>query len=209
MLPPPPKRPDPDAFYLEHVPAFFGALLDRVALPPLQLAMQVEIVRATGPLRYVIEIAGTEIRTRAGTATEPEVTVALDMDAFRTATRDLWPRAARRLAQTAPRTRDRLAQMFAGVDGADWLASLIELAGELVLEYTDDAGDTTVTRITVGAGPGARARVVSSDNDATLLLEGKSSLVHLLKSRVTIEGDAGWVLRLATRLRPRAPGTPG
>jgi len=206
MLPPPPKRPKPDAFYLEHVPAFWQALIDGAGLPSLRITVQVDITRDQHePLHYLITLDDGAITSRVGETETPTVTIVFDMEAFRTATRDLWPRTARRLEATAEKTRQRLRDSFAGIDADAWLATLLELPGELELEHTDDAGDTSLTRVTIGAGPGARARVVSSDADATLLLEGKSSLVQLLKSRATIKGDSGWVLRLVARLQPTRP----
>jgi hypothetical protein len=206
MLPPPPKRPKPDAFYLEHVPAFWQALIDGAGLPPLRVTVQVEITRdQRESLTYVVTLDDGVVRSRAGETEVATITLSFDMEAYRTATRDLWPRAARRLEATADRTRQRLGDIFTDVDTNAWLATLLELPGELELEHTDDAGDTSLTRVAVGTGPGARARVVSSDADASLLLEGKSSLLQLLKSRATIEGDSGWVLRLVTRLQPTRP----
>lgn len=202
MLPPAPKRPKPDAFYLEYIPEFWQAFIEGAGLPDLRLEIQVEV--EPEPLRYVILLDGDQVTSRVGLAEQPHVLVAFDMEAYRTASRDLWPRAVRRLQTTFDRARQRLHDMFDGVDADAWLESLLELPGELTLEHTDDAGDTTVTRVTIGTGPGARARIVSSDADAALLLGGKSGLLQLLKSRVKIDGDSGWVIRLATRLQPGA-----
>jgi hypothetical protein len=189
---------------LEHLPEFWQAFLDDSGLPSISFSVGVTLERGRdAPLSYTLACEANTVVAHPEAAAEPTFQLLLDVGAYRIASRDLWPRAARRLGVAADSARIWLQQAFATIEPEAWLASLLELPGELEIQYTDDAGDTCRADLVVGSGRGSRARIVATDADISLLLEGKSSLWQLVKSRALIEGDSGWVLRLVARLSRR------
>ncbi|MFC1610955.1 hypothetical protein ACFL6C_08345 [Myxococcota bacterium] len=203
MLPEPPRRPQPGPFYLHHVPEFWNAALSGVTLPPFRFDLEVTITRDGGIAhQFTVSVKSVHVAVREGPADDALARITFDIETFRVATRDLWPRAAQRIQARLRQARQRIERALRGVEPSAFLAGIGRLSGTLDVRYTDQAGDQTTTNVVIGSGDGRHARVQATDADLTLFLEGRSHLTQLLNSRATVVGDAGWVLRLLKHLSP-------
>jgi hypothetical protein len=77
------------------------------------------------------------------------------------------------------------------------LGGLRKAPGSLTLEYEDDAGDEARVVLTVGRASGAAASIHVTDTELWRLIESGAKLSQLVRSRVKVSGDLGYLLTLA------------
>jgi len=203
MLPAPPRRPTPEQLYLEHFPGLWRAVTEDMVVPPLDMEIEINVNDRGQEHTFAISFDGSPLSVRKGEAHSPVARFDSDLEAFRVAATDVWPRALRRLEKRIQATRDFLQSALAQINPKTYADTLRTLSGVIDVLYTDDAGDLSKTHITIGNGSGKLARVEVSDADLKLLLEG-SKLKDLLRSRMRVHGDAGFVLRLIASLDPHS-----
>ena len=126
------------------------------------------------------------------------MTCTLSVADFREQIRHLVPRLVRCAEQNLGRLQ-QLTDRFIAARTSTRLPPVVIEPGFIDLELEDDAGDTTHVGISIGDGRGARARLQISDRELLQIIETGGRLATLLASRLRVEGDLAYVLRLLSR----------
>lgn len=195
-LPRPPKRCTPSRFYTSYLPELWSILTEGLTLPPQALSVQFEV---GDPTPYHLSYANGELTGHEGPAAQPILTVRCNREAWELAVYDIVPRVIRRTNQRMEQVLQDIERAAAREHGLN-LDPIAALPGTVTIDFTDDAGDRGVFELAIGAGSGPAATVVSGDADLWALLDSGGQIVSLLKSRAQLEGDVGYLFRLAHAL---------
>jgi hypothetical protein len=195
-LPDPPRRIEPGAFYATYAPGVWSAFFGGLDLPPFFVRLDCTV---DGD-RFALEIDGPELRLLGEATGTPLFAATCTREAWEVAVLDIWPRFVRFAQPKVEAARKRLVAVLAGHPPQERLDRLPQLAGTLEIELTDDAGDVSVYTIAIAGGQGPRGRVILTDASIWTLLRSTGKLTDLLKTRARLDGDVGWVLRLARLL---------
>ena len=203
-LPAPPTSARLRDFYLDYLPKLWAAIFGKKPLPAVPVAVTFTIVPKSGATEHFTVMAHDRLfATREGTAEDPLVTCTTTPQAWRLTVRDLLPRALRLLGPSVARVRARLDELaHAPAPLANLVRTLQKSPGSIAIEFTDDAGDVSACELTIGSGDGPRASLAINDADLWPFLSGEIKFAKLLRSRVRLDGDVAYLLRLARLFDP-------
>jgi hypothetical protein len=191
-LPLPPRSATPAAYYLEYLPRLWAAFV--AALPPVPLTGKV--TAKVGGEAFTLWLDGGQLHSEPGLGVPSVLTFDVPPEDFAPQLRELVPRLVRYTERHIGRAHDS-ARRFATERAAhiDTMA-LMRDPGRVELLFTDDAGDTTRVGVTVGNGHGPVAHVHIGERDLLQALESGGRVAKLLGTRLRVDGDLGYVLRL-------------
>ncbi len=81
------------------------------------------------------------------------------------------------------------------------IKALLECAGDISIDYTDDAGDEArclleCAPLNISTASRPKVRIAAGDRDLWQILNGGSLYTALMRSRARIDGDVGFLLRV-------------
>ena len=194
-LPRPPRRCAPHAFFTEYLPQAWTAL---VGDAPLQgQSLDAELVAQVDEAFFTLRLTDGRLIVKAeapkGT---PLLHLRCTQDSYQTAVRELLPRVLDGVQARAGEVLAHAPKVLALWTPAQQTA-FRELPGTITIAYTDDAGDVAQVELVQAGGAGPKAQVHLSDADLDALLKSRGNAAQsLLKARIRIEGDTGYVMRL-------------
>ncbi len=182
-------------FYLRYVPELWAALVGPVA----SLVGVTVGVSVAGAGEYALTVTDEGLVTSEGRAADPLLTFTTDVASWRIALVELLPRV---LKHIEPRlTAATLARQLAAID----LASLRKAPGRITHVFEDDAGDEAKVVLAVGTGSGPAADIHVTDAELWRLLESGAKLSQLVRSRIKVGGDVGYLLSLTRVVEAAQP----
>lgn len=185
-LPVPQRGITPRDFYHRYVPELWKALVGPTkGLGPFTVTVSVD-----GDADYAIAVSDAGLVTSDGAAADALLTFTTDVASWRIALLELLPRMLAHVEPKVPRLR--LAELLGRID----TGALRQKPGSITHVYEDDAGDEATVTLRIGSGGNAKAGIRVSDTELWRLLESGGRLSQLLRSRVKVEGDIGYLLEL-------------
>lgn len=189
-----------ETFQLEYVPRLLAALLAEG--PPLPFAGELEV--DVGGQSFTFAFGPERIAARAGAATAPLVRCLVSPADFRRGVDEILPVMLRRADKLLSRLRAGLRAINRRLAGFD-PQRLRARPGRIELEICDDAGDPVRFVYVVDSGAGPRVLVRLGEDELWKLGESGLKLSRLVATRLHVEGDAAYLVRLATVLEQPAP----
>lgn len=202
-LPRPARRVSPEALYVTFLPTLWQAFAAKRELPwpALGVELQVVVVHEAGHSEtFAMRFDGGTISGRVGPARAPLATIRCTEEAWRVSVQSILSRVIAYTEAHAVRAWDGVAAFVRGRAASALGAIAAAHPGVLTVHYTDDAGDAFMYDVTLGTGAGPHATVRVQESDLEAILEAGSNVPRLLRSRLKVEGDAAYVLRVATAL---------
>ena len=198
-LPRPPRGIDLETFYLRYLPELFGAVISEMPslTRALEIACHIQVDAVTERVFAVVLGPNTLFASAERPCTDPLVTLHCDARAWTTGVRDVWPRLLRLLDRDHGALRERAGAHWRELGPAITAERLRPLAGRIEIDYADDAGDHVAYVVEIAGGRGPRVRLRMEDRELWALLREGGRLLPWLQSRVGIEGDAGYLVRVA------------
>ena len=188
-LPRPPRRATPDSFYRDYVPELWKSLPAAPAAPESRATICIELPERSE--RFTLNFEGTEVTVGTEPCDAPLLTVSSDYESWKLACLDLLPRILKKL-ESWPETRR--------APNPDRALRWASRPGGLEIELTDDAGDQARFSVRIGEGSARRAMIRATETDLWRLLEPGARLSSLLRSKLELDGDAGYPIQLAQLL---------
>ncbi|MEE8410809.1 MAG: hypothetical protein V3T05_14510 [Myxococcota bacterium] len=201
-LPAPPRRADPKTFYCDYVPQLWAAFFGGMEVPDCRLTIGYAVTDADGTSEFTLEVDGAALTVRAEPAEAPLVAFACNHEAWRISVFDIWRRYVRFAQPKVEEARRKLPDFLHRNPPQPRLDAIASLPGTLSVEFEDDAGDVAQYDISVAGGNGPRGTLALSDADLWGLLRSRGRLSQLLRSRARLDGNVGWILKLARALEP-------
>ena len=194
-LPRPARRCPPAAFFEQYIPQVWTALVGQAPLPGQSLAAEL-VAHIDGHGVYTLRLADGHLTViPAAPSGSPLLQVRCNSSSYQTAMREFLPRLLDQLDARSAEVQATAPKVLALWTPAQQ-AALLQLPGSITISYTDDAGDVATFELLHAGGQGPRAHVHLSDSDVQTLLASRGGPQALLRARVRIEGDTGYVMRL-------------
>lgn len=203
VLPAPPRRIDPQTFYCDYVPQVWAAFFGGLELGEYRLTVGCTVTANDAAADdFTLEINGAALTVRAEAATAPLFTIACNHEAWRVSVFDVWHRYVRFAQPKVHEARRKLPEILRRYPPQPRLEAISALPGTLDITFEDDAGDMSCYELRVAGGAGPRGLLALNDADLWGLLESRGRLSQLLRTRGRLDGDVGWILRLARAFEP-------
>lgn len=196
-LPKPGRRMTPEEYFSEHVPQLWPALWQG-NVPDWVFGIVCEVGAQAFLLQFAAPNDGglrVTVLDAPDNAPEPPLLhIIADVESWRIGALEVTPQLLRKLEKRLPSNLERLRQ--SGLRPQ----VLSGHPGTVQLHYSDDAGDEATAEIRIAGGQGPRAQIHATDRDLWGLLKSGQSLSAILRSRVRVDGDLPYLLRLARAL---------
>ncbi|MEZ0311854.1 MAG: hypothetical protein ACAI38_08760 [Myxococcota bacterium] len=186
-LPQPKRGITPRDFYHQYIPELWAALVG----PVPALVGVTAGVSVAGDGEYAIALTDAGLATSDGKPADALLVFNTDVASWRIALIELLPRVLKHIEPKV--TPTKVALHLGRID----LGGLRKAPGSLTLVFEDDAGDEAKVVLTVGESGGPAASIHVTDTELWRLLESGIKLSQLVRSRVKVSGDLGYLLTLA------------
>ena len=201
----PARRITPAGFYTEFLPALWNDAVDGLALPwpDWRFEIGITVTADAAPEHFTLAFARGTLSGRAGApAASPLFAFSCDLEAWRVSVRQPLVQTLDYTEQHFERAEKGLGGFLRRRGGQLSESQLRQLPGAVHIDYTDDAGDRFHYELTVAGGGGPVVRIEANDADLAAVLEAGAHVARLLRSRLQVQGDVGYLLKLASLALP-------
>ena len=196
-LPRPPRKITPEAFYCTYLPSVWKTFVANQTLVwPEDASWHVANQVSVDGQHWTLHFDAGDVTAVAGSAAAPALSATCDLEAWRAALRAIFMPALEHVEAHAYDAWTQLRRFIALHPTLPAPAVVQANPGRISIELTDDAGDAYRYDFIVGGGGPRHATLLLKEDDIPALLQGAGNLPRLLQTRLTIQGDAAYVVRL-------------
>ncbi|MEZ4272682.1 MAG: hypothetical protein R3C68_15000 [Myxococcota bacterium] len=197
-LPLPSRRCTPAAFYGDYLPQLWRSLMEASDTPQVDLTIAFHIQDPT-PQHFTARVHDGVLTTNTIDTAQADLSIQCQLQAWTAISCDFLSRLLRHANRHLGATRSAITRLASRVDALP-LERLQMHAGMIEIHFEDDAGDLATFHLSIRGGHGPSVRLYATESDLWTLLESSGGLSSLLRSRIRLEGDVGYIFRLAAFL---------